>query len=67
MERGNAKHGAREDDELKHELRGTIDGTGPAASRNGVTPSRRPTTTPTLRWPYRGLRDPDKPRRWPIL
>jgi len=26
MDRGNAKHGPREDDELKHELRGTLDG-----------------------------------------
>ncbi len=29
MERGNAKHGSREDDELKHELDGMVRGNRP--------------------------------------
>lgn len=30
MERGNAKHGPREDDELKHQLGGTVRGNRPS-------------------------------------
>ena len=46
MERGSGKHSPREDDQLKHELRGTLQGNRPvpAAPRNGETRSHPPTT-----------------------
>ncbi|MDD4865756.1 MAG: hypothetical protein PHQ28_01075 [Mycobacterium sp.] len=38
MERGNAKHGPREDDELKHELGGTVRGNRPSRAEEWRDP-----------------------------
>jgi hypothetical protein len=38
MERGNAKHGPRDDDQLKHELRGTITGNRPTRAQESRDP-----------------------------
>jgi hypothetical protein len=38
MERGNTKHGPREDDELKHELRGTLDANRPRPKKEWRDP-----------------------------
>ncbi|MDA2892048.1 hypothetical protein PDG61_14090 [Mycolicibacterium sp. BiH015] len=38
MERGNSKHGQREDDALKAELRGTLQGNGPSRAEEWRDP-----------------------------
>lgn len=38
MERGNAKHGSGEDDELKHELDGTVRGNRPSRAEEWRDP-----------------------------
>lgn len=38
MERGNAKHSPREDDELKHELEGTLRGNRPSRTEQWRDP-----------------------------
>lgn len=48
MERGSAKHSQREDDALKDELSGMLQGNRPTrAQRNGAIPNRPPTTIRT--------------------
>jgi hypothetical protein len=50
MERGNTKHGQREDDQLKHELRGTIAGNRPSRAeewRDPEPPADDDPDTPT--------------------
>jgi len=38
MERGNAKHSPREDDQLKHELGGTVQGNRPSRAQEWRDP-----------------------------
>ncbi|WP_197504915.1 MULTISPECIES: hypothetical protein [unclassified Mycobacterium] len=48
MERGSSKHSPREDDELKHELDGTLRGNRPSRAEEWRDAEPRPTTTPTF-------------------
>lgn len=56
MERGNAKHSPRDDDELKHELSGTLQEIDPAGGKNGAIRSHRLTTILTCPRPARERR-----------
>ena len=58
MERGNAKHSPREDDELKHQLEGTVRGSRPSRIEEWRDPEPPadddpdvPTAGPTRREP----------------